>query len=234
MKKQRTKRYKYGFETYTQSTTVHTQEYMIALNNRFPNLVGYGCIQYLKELMANTEYGKVVWDDDNIKAMCAMMNIEETLFREIVDFSINSLGLLKFTRSWYNFEFTEVRFLTCPPFLEELVTLQSKRILAKAEKWRNKERFNKDNETTYKKKKRMISEMMQFLVFTEKMQGDCKKFYPHIEDPNKYWEDFLTMCEESYYEWHAKLNPENYANMFFVYMNNQVEEFVIEKDEDEE
>lgn len=220
-----------GYDKYTQSAYLHCEEDMIALNNKFQNLVGYGFIQYLKELMAENPACKIRWDEDTIAKMSSMMNMEAKLIRDIVEYCIKELKILKKVHTWRELERTNEFYLIYPDFMEELIMLESKKIHEESEIRRNANL--KEDGIKYERKiayrKRLVQEIRDVLIYTPEIKKNANMFYPNM-NVDELWEQFVQMCEDQYYRWHAELTHDNYAQVFYTYLNKITAKIVIPKD----
>ena len=220
-----------GYDKYTQDADFHNHNEIIALNNKFPNLVGYGFLMYLKELMAENPACKIRWDEDTVQKMSNMMNMESKLIRDIVNFCIKELKILRKIHTWRELERSEEFYLIYPDFMEELIWLQAKMINQESEIRRNAN-IKEDGvkyERTIAKKREKIEKIKSILVLTEDIKNKTMMFYPDINFQDA-WDMFVEMCTDQYYRWNEELNPENYEQTFYAYLNKYTAKIVIQKD----
>lgn len=220
-----------GYEKYTQDADFHNNDDIIALNNKFPNLVGYGFIMYLKELMAMNPACKILWDDDMMQKMASMMNMEVSVIRSITNYCIKELKMLRKVHTWRELERTNEYYLIYPDFMEELINLQSKRLYEESEIRKNAN-LKEDGikfQRGIDKKNKMKADMREILIFTDEIKGKGKMYYPDV-DVRGLWDEFVDMCETYYFKWHAILTPDNYATTFFTYLNKHTSKIVIPKE----
>ncbi len=212
----------FGYEKYTQDSEEHLKGSIISLNNRFPNLVGFGILQYLKQLMAINPRCKIAWDEDNITALAHQMNVERKLLVEVVDYCLKQAKILQLTRSWFETEMSEVFYLLYPEFMEELITLQVKKLQDEATKVPN---FYGNpelgDETEAARKTRMLEEMDKFLVLTDIMKNKVQNYYPNFGDPEDLWNEFKEEINKNYLKWYQVTAKDNYESNFYVFLNRR-------------
>ncbi len=219
-----------GYEKYTQDADHHNHDDIIALNNKFPNLTGFGFIQYLKELMAMNPACRIRWNEDTIQKMSSMMNMDASLIRTIVNYCLKELKMLRKTHIWRELEKSEEFYLIYPDFMDELINLQTKRINEETEILMrlNSKADGQLYEREIKKKKRLCAEMHEILILTPEIKKNATMFYPDI-NIDDFWDEFVDMCETSYIKWHALITPENYETTFYTFLNKQTAKIVIPK-----
>lgn len=217
------KRVTRGFEFYTQSSTEHLEEGFVALNNRFPNLVGFGIVQYLKQLMAQQESGKLVWDEDNIDKIANLMAIDKALLLEVVTFCTKSLKMMKIT-TYYQIEAPSKTMLVFPKFFEHLLELQVKRKLEHGLFYEQQIIKEHSSETPAKKRKRLVDEIKAEMQLTNEEKAirdeNVSKYYQGV-NPDKSWDEFVRSCCNRYMEWHGAITKDNKLQSFYVYLNNK-------------
>lgn len=213
-----------GFDFYTQSSTEYMEEPFISLNNRFPNLVGFGIIQYLKQLMAQDPSGKLVWSEDSIEKYANLMAIQKDLLLEVVNYCIKSLKMLRIVTIVRVDDRSATKALYYPKLMEHLIDLQVKR---KSEAALYYQQFNikKDSsvETPKEKRTRMIADLKAILELTTEEENTIKEavsqYYAGV-DYNTAWNDFKESCYSRYLEWHGQLTHSNKIQTFYIYLNN--------------
>lgn len=212
-----------GFEFYTQSSTEHLEEGFVALNNRFPNLVGFGIVQYLKQLMAQQDSGKLLWDEANIDKIAYLMAIDKALLLEVVGFCTKSLKIMKVT-TYYQIDAPNKTMLVYPKFLDHLLELQVKRKMEHGLFYEQQIIKPSTKETPAKQRKRLVDEIKAVLVLTDEEKAirneNVSKYY-HGVNPDTAWDEFVRSCCNRYLEWHGTLTKENKLQSFYVYLNNK-------------
>lgn len=209
----------FGYEKYTQDSEEHQKGFIIALNNQFPNLVGFGVYQYLKQLWALNPRAKIEWTDENIKKLSLQMNIEESLLRDVVAFCRSHLKIFFLSRSVFELKKMELKYLIYPNFMQELIDLEVRRMAKEAYIEVNKIKDGSDkNEKDIKNE--IISKLREFLVLTEDMESFVDAHYPLLGKPKDLWDNFIYDVEKNYLKWESILLPENYEKVFYLFLNN--------------
>ena len=217
------KRLTKGFEFYTQSSTEHLEEGFVALNNRFPNLLGYGIVQFLKQLMAQQDTGKLTWDEDNIDKIANLMAIDKSLLLEVVGFCTKSLKMMKVT-TYYQIDAPNKTMLVFPKFLDHLIELQVKRKMEHGLFYQQQIIKPSTKETPAKLRTRLVAEIKAVLELTQEektMRNESVNKYYQGLNPDTAWSEFERSCCNKYLEWHETLTKENKLQSFYMYLNNK-------------
>lgn len=213
----------FGFEKYTQLASEYRQPEMIALNRRFPNLVGFGVVQHLKQLMAENPRGKVRWMPEDIRKLSYQMNTDESVIRDVVDFCRKELGIFRLTKSYFEFWNEDIFYLIYPEFMNNLIDIQIKRMTDEVYSEANirvDEKGVPSKSTTASIKKKAVDEMKAFLVIDDTLKDKIRMYYPGLGEPDALWKEFMRDIDKSYMKWHQILTPENYRESLFIWLNN--------------
>lgn len=218
-----------GFELFTQSSREYLEPNFIALNNRFPNMVGFGIVQVLKQLMAQEKSGKLVWTEAKIPTYASLMNTDESLLVEVVTFLTKNLKEFKLINAWrtspeIGWVQEKIKVLYYPKLMNHLIDLQVQRKNEQTLYYQQYSSNRNDGRETYQaKRRRMVADLEEVLVLTkeetDKMKESIKKYYAGIEFETA-WKEFCDMVKSKYLEWHGQLVPENKEQTFYVYLNN--------------
>ena len=95
------------------------------------------------------------------------------------------------------------------------------------EGWLKEDGIKYERKIAYRK--RLVQEIRDVLIYTPEIKKNANMFYPNM-NVDELWEQFVQMCEDQYYRWHAELTHDNYAQVFYTYLNKITAKIVIPKD----
>ena len=216
----RSKEERFEYEKYTQSAMEHQKGYFIALNNRFPNLVGFGIVQYLKQLMAINPRCKLIWSEETARIMCQQMNVEFDVFKEVVNYCIQ-IRMFRIIHSWVGYEGKDYQYLTFPDFMEELIQIEIKKLRRESEVEWNTFKEVVGGESASSMRTRVLDSMKSFLILTPDMEETVRNFYPGIGEPKDLWDEFVRKIEDEFMRYWDELSKDNYKDWFYAYLNSR-------------
>lgn len=212
----------FGYEFFTQDSEEHQKDYIMALNNRFPNLVGFGILQYMKQLWALNPRAKLMYNKENIEKWSRQMNVDRKIMEEFLTYCLDTLGIFTLTHTWYALERTNYQYIMYPDFVTHLLWLQAKKIHQETEIKLNKYKNEGVGRTTAKQQRsKMIESMRPFLLLKKEMKKEIEAYFPLLGEPETLFDLFKQEVYRDYQKWYEILTPQNYRASFIAWLNNQ-------------
>src|ERR1700741_164825 len=87
------------FKEFEHRTSLHYSKEVLALNNKFPDLRGYGVLCYLMELCGASLTGKIEFSRSERNKLASAMNMDVDLFDDIILYLYNTARLITLSKS---------------------------------------------------------------------------------------------------------------------------------------
>lgn len=204
------------FDTFDHPTLLHTQKEVVAMNNHFQGLTGYGVLCLLMEMCGRNLDGKIPFSPVDRKVMAAMINVPEDVFEKIVKY-MDVVNLISIGEESVSVNLID-KYIIRKRIRRESVRVA---VAQKREKIARKRGLNVNaKESEAQKRRRIWREFDEILILTDRIVNDAHLKYPLHGDVRVYFKHFITFIKTGYAKYHGKITHDNYIMNFYMYMNS--------------
>ncbi len=206
---------KSSFDNFDHPTNLHLKKEIIAMNNAFPNLVGYGVLCVLMEMCGGVISGSIPFDKKEARIIASMLSVDLDTFGRIIGY-METAGVISINNN----------FLTVELISKSIIRKRMRRdavrqsVSKKREIIKRKSGIRVDvKESEMARRRRIFKEFDEILIFTDRIKTDAELKYPGYGAIEVYFKRFVQHTKLNYAHTYTKITHDNYVASFYVHMN---------------